>query len=354
MHSDSRPFGRLADGREVALYRFGNDAGVTVALCPFGAVLQSLWLPDREGQLADVVLGFDRLADYEQRNDQHIGGVIGCCANRIAHAGFELDGRHYPLLANIGSSHLHGGARGFDARLWREEPFCNDDGAGLRLSYRSADGEEGYPGNLEVEVVYTLTPDNRFCVDYQARCDRPTLVNLTQHSYFNLRGAGCGDILDHRLQLFASRFTPVTADVVPTGELHAVAGTPLDFRELAAVGARIDADHEQLRLAGGYDHNWVVDKSEGELAPVARLEEPDSGRALELWATQPGLQFYAGNFLHEGVVGKGGAVYGRRSALCLETQHFPDAPHHPHFPSTVLRPGEVYRQRAEFRFYTVP
>jgi aldose 1-epimerase len=299
--------------------------------------------------LGDVVLGYETLDGY-LRATPYFGAIIGRYANRIGGARFTLDGRTYRLAANNGSNHLHGGLRGFDKVVWHAEPFRSDSGLGVTLTYVSPDSEEGYPGRLEATVTYTWTDDDRLIMDYVATSDQATPVNLTQHSYFNLAAEAAGTVLDHVLQLDADAFTPVDSTLIPTGEIAPVAGTPFDFTTPSAIGARIDAGDQQIRFGRGYDHNFVLRRSGPGLVHAARVSEPTSGRALDVWTTEPGLQFYSGNFLDGSITGKGGRIYARRSGLCLETQHYPDSPNHREFPSTILRPGEEYRSRTVFAF----
>lgn len=346
------PFGVTPDGQQVTLYTFSNSAGMEARVIDYGGIIVSLRVPDRDGELEDVVLGFDSLEGYVAEHP-YFGAIIGRFGNRIANGRFTLDGQEYQLPVNNGPNSLHGGNRGFDKVVWAAEPFENDRGRGIILRYTSPDGEEGYPGTLEARVTYTLTDDNELIFDYHATTDAATPVNLTQHSYFNLAGNGAGTILDHEVMLNASRFTPVNRDLIPTGALQPVAGTPFDFTEPTAVGSRIEADDEQLRFAGGYDHNFVIDRDAGDsLTLAARVRESTSGRVLEVLTTEPGVQFYTGNFLDGTLTGKDGAVYERRTGFCLETQHFPDSPNQPDFPSTILRPGEEYRSSTVFRFST--
>jgi aldose 1-epimerase len=345
------PFGVLPGGARVEIFALTNSAGIEVRTMTYGAVIVSIEAPDRAGRPGDVVLGFDALDGYLEPNP-YFGAVVGRYANRIAQGRFAIDGAGYRLATNNGPNHLHGGVKGFDKLLWHGEPFERGDDVGVVYSLTSADGDEGYPGTLSVRVTYTLTPANELTVDYDATSDRPTIVNLTQHSYFNLRGDGSGDILAHRLSIDADRFTPVDATLIPTGDLAPVAGTPFDFRQPTAIGARIDADDPQIRNGGGYDHNWVLNGASGALRHAARLEDPTSGRTLDVSTTEPGMQFYSGNFLDGTITGKAGRVYARRAALCLETQRFPDSPNHPNFPSAELRPGGRYRSRTVFAFST--
>jgi aldose 1-epimerase len=342
-------FGRLPDGTPVRIYTFSNGNRVEARITNYGGILVSLAVPDRKGNLADVVLGFDSLADYLAHPNPYFGALIGRYANRIAQARFHLDGIEYHLDQNSGPNSLHGGAGGFDKKVWTARALAD---GGLELQYRSKDGEGGFPGSLIVTAIYHLTDTNELRIDYGATTDRDTVVNLTSHSYFNLRGAGSGDILGHLMTLYADRFTPVDSTLIPTGELRAVAGTPFDFRKATAIGVRIEQDEEQLKLANGYDHNWVLNEPGKGLALAARVEEPESGRVLEVLTTEPGIQFYTANFLDGTIRGKSGKVYARRSALCLETQHFPDSPNHQTFPSTILKPGGRFQSTTVYRFST--
>jgi aldose 1-epimerase len=345
----SAPFGELPNGPAITVYTLTNANGVEVRTIPYGAIIVSMRVPDKAGAFDDVVLGFDRIDGYAG-NHPYFGAIVGRYGNRIAKANFTVDGQQYALAANNGPNSLHGGAKGFDKKLWNAELFERDGNVGVVYTVASPDGDEGYPGNLKVEVTYTLTRSNELIVEYEATTDKATPINLTQHSYFNLAGEGRGDILNHRLTLDADRFTPVDATLIPIGDYAAVENTPFDFRRPTPIGARIDADHEQLRFGGGYDHNWVLNRDRDGLVHAARLEEPSSGRTLDVSTTEPGIQFYAGNFLDGTIKGKAGHVYARRSGLCLETQHFPDSPNHSSFPSTILRPGEQYRSKTVFAF----
>ena len=338
-------FGRMPDGREVELYTLTNRRGAEARIITYGGAVVSLKVPDRRGRLADVVLGFDDLEGY-LTHEAYLGALIGRYANRIADARFRLNGVEYKLAANNGAHNLHGGPRGFDKVVWQPRPLR---GAALELTYLSRDGEEGFPGNLSVRVVYTLTDANELRVEYTATTDKDTIVNLTQHSYFNLAGAGAGDILDHRLKLYASYFTPTDATAIPTGRVQPVRGTPFDFLRPARIGARIEADDEQLKFGKGYDHNFVVDGRAGVLRRAAEVYEPTSGRVMEVWTTEPGVQLYSGNYLAI-ERGKGGKPYPRRTGFCLETQHYPDTPNRPQFPSAVLRKGERYRTTTVYKF----
>ncbi|MDZ7338104.1 MAG: galactose mutarotase [candidate division KSB1 bacterium] len=342
-------FGTTPDGQEVELFTLTNSRGLKAGVITYGGIVVSLEVPDRNGTLADVVLGYDNLDDY-LKDSPYFGSLIGRYGNRIGRARFVLDGTEYTLAANDGPNHLHGGLRGFDKVVWKGEPVREKNAVGVRLWYLSPDGEEGYPGNLSAQVTYRLTEENELRIDYEATTDKPTVVNLTHHSYFNLAGQGNGDILGHVLQINADRFTPADAELIPTGELRDVEGTPLDFRRPVAIGARINADDEQLRCGRGYDHNFVLNSGGGSLALAATVYEPNSGRLMEVFTTEPGLQFYSGNFLDGHHVGKGRKVYGHRTGFCLEAQHFPDSPNKPQFPSVVLRPGETYRQTTIYRF----
>jgi aldose 1-epimerase len=344
------PFGTMPSGEPVELFTLTNPQGIEVRAITYGGIIVSLRTPDRDGRPGDVVLGYDSLDGY-LRESPYFGAIIGRYGNRIARARFTLDGRIHQLAANNGVNHLHGGVRGFDKVLWAGEPLTTDSTVGVVFTYVSPDGEEGYPGTLTARVTYTLTDDGRLEFDYLATTDRATPVNLTQHSYFNL--AGAGDILGHELMVAAGRYTPVDSTLIPTGELAPVDGTPFDFRIPTAIGARIGADHEQLANGLGYDHNFVLDRDAPGLMLAARVVEPASGRTLDIWTTEPGLQFYSGNFLDGSITGKGGRVYGYRTGFCLETQHFPDSPNQPAFPSTILRPGAEYRSSTVLRFGVV-
>jgi aldose 1-epimerase len=346
---NKRPFGKTLHSEEVDLYVLTNDHGLEVAITSFGGRLVSLKTPDREGRLGDIVLGYDSLDGY--LNDKFFfGGIIGRYANRIAGGSFLLDGSAYTLACNNAANHLHGGVKGFDKVLWQAQEVPSDAALSLQLNYVSKDGEEGYPGNLSVQVTYTLTDRNELRMDCLARTDKPTVVNLTNHAYFNLATPAVADILDHELMISAGRFTPVDAILIPTGELRDVSGTPFDFRKPTAIGARIDQDEEQMKFGNGYDHNWVLDaETENGMARAASVYERTTGRAIEIWTTQPGLHFYTGNFLDGTARGKGGRRYTRRSGFCLETQHFPDSPNHPAFPSTILRPGALYRTTTSYK-----
>jgi aldose 1-epimerase len=340
-------FGKTRDGQLVDVYTLRNDRGAEARIINYGGIVLSLKMPDRTGQMGDVVLGYDTLAEYE-KDSPYFGCLVGRYGNRIAKGRFTLNGVTYTLATNNYPNALHGGLKGFDKVVWAARPTTSTLGPALELTYTSRDGEEGYPGNLKVTAVYTLTSDNALRLHYTATTDKDTVVNLTQHSYFNL--AGQGDILGHVAYLDADKFTPVDRTLIPTGELRPVEGTPFDFRIPTAIGARINADDEQIKFGGGYDHNWVINKPAGQLGLHARVTEPTTGRVLEVLSTEPGLQFYCGNFLDGSIKGKGGWVYQRRNAFCMEPQHFPDSPNQPNFPSVVLKPGQVYHNTIIYRF----
>ena len=344
-------FGATADGTPVDIITLRNGKGIEMKVITYGGIITSLKTPDRNGVADDIVMGHDTVAGYEA-NSPYFGSLIGRVGNRIGNGTFTLDGKKYTLAKNNGPNHLHGGIKGWDKVVWKlnGDPFQDRTGTGVRLEYTSPDGEEGYPGTVTAHVVYTLTPDNRLIVDYHATTDKPTVINLTQHSYFNLGGSKTNDILGHEVMLNADRYTPVDATLIPTGELATVSGTPFDFRTPTAIGARINDKHTQLEYGKGYDHNWVLTRSGNGLQLAARVYEPTTGRTMEISTTEPGIQFYTGNFLDGTIKGKGGRVYPHRSGFCLETQHFPDSPNKPAFPTTLLRPGEVYRQVTVHRF----
>jgi aldose 1-epimerase len=345
-----QPFGKTKDGTAVDIYTLTNSRGVEARIITYGGIVVSLKVPDRNGKLTDVVLGFDTLDEYVSKNSPYFGALIGRYGNRIANARFSLDGKEYTLAKNDGANHIHGGIKGFDKVVWKARELKTNNHVGLRLTYLSKDGEEGYPGNLSVTVDYTLTDNNELEIDYSASTDKDTVVNLTSHSYFNLAGAGTGNILGHEAMINADRFTPVVKGLIPTGELRSVKGTPLDFTVPTAIGARIDQEYDQLVLARGYDHNWVLNKSGNSLSLAARVYEPTTGRVMEVYTTEPGLQFYTGNFLDGSNIGKGGKPYLKRYAFCLETQHFPNSPNEPKFPTTELKPGQKYAQKTVYKF----
>lgn len=341
-------FGQTADGQAVDLYTLKNANGVEASIMNYGATLVSLKAPDKAGTVADVVLGFDSLGGY-LKTEPYLGAIVGRYGNRIAKGRFTLNGVTYKLAVNNGENHLHGGIKGFDKVMWTARAIDSPAKPGVELKYLSKDGEEGYPGNLNVTVTYTLSPANELQIDYLATTDKDTVLNLTNHTYFNLSGGAAPDILGHELMINAERYTPVDAGLIPTGELRLVEGTPFDFRNPAAIGARIGASDEQLKRGKGYDHNFVVKRTGPGLELVARAVEPGSGRILEVLSTQPGVQFYSGNFLDGTLTGKGGRIIAHRSGFCLETQHYPDSPNHPAFPTVVLKPGETYSQSTVFR-----
>ncbi len=343
------PFGRAPDGTPVELYTFANARGIEVGVATYGGIIVFLRVPDRDGRVDDVVLGHDDVGGYV-RSASYFGALIGRYGNRIGRGRFSLDGVAHQLDTNDGRNHLHGGSRGFDKVVWTAEPFERETERGLVMRYTSADGEQGYPGSLSAEVMYTLTDDDTLLVHYRAKASRPTPVNLTQHTYWNLGGDLADDVLGHELTIHASHITPVDRELIPTGAMMPVADTPFDFRAAWPIGARIDEPTEQLRHAGGYDHNFVLDRTGDGLAPAAHLHDPKTGRELEIRTTEPGLQFYSGNFLNGTIRGKGARVYRHRGGVCLETQHFPDSPNNPHFPTTVLRPGAEYQSRTTFHF----
>ncbi len=334
-------------GKAVSEFVLTNAAGAEVRIIEYGGIVVGIKVPDRDGNLGDVVLGFDDLESYVQ-NNPYFGAITGRYANRIDAGRFEIDGTKYQLPVNNGPNSLHGGNRGFDKVIWSGRPLPSGDG--IELAYTSRDGEEGYPGTLATKVTYTWSDSNELRIGYEARTDKPTVVNLTNHSYFNLRDGGASTILEHEMTILANRYTPVDETLIPTGEIAPLDGTPLDFRTATAIGARIDAEHEQLGFGSGYDHNYVLDRQAEGLAVAATVHDPITGRTMDVLTEEPGVQFYSGNFLDGQLTGKGGVNYQHRSGFCLETQHFPDSPNQPEFPSTVLRPGEVYSTATVYRF----
>jgi len=342
-------FGTTLDGTTTYLFTLKNKNGMEVHITNYGGIIVSLKVPDKDGNLGDVVLGYANLAGYLKQSP-YFGAIIGRYANRIAKGEFTLDGTTYQLATNNGENHLHGGLKGFDKVVWEAEQVQDDTSVGLSLAYFSLDGEEGYPGNLKVDVVYRLTNENELQIDYSATTDQTTIANLTNHSYFNLGGSETPDILDHELMINADQFTPIDAGLIPTGELRNVESTSFDFTELMPIGARINDDDQQLEFGKGYDHNWVLRNYDGSLNFAAQLYEPKTGRMLEIFTTQPGIQFYSGNFLDGSIIGKNGDVYNFRSGLCLEPHHFPDSPNNPYFPSVMLEPDETYSERSVYRF----
>ena len=341
-------YGKMPDGADVDLYTLTNANGMQAGIITYGGTVVSLTAPDRNGKYADVVLGMDDLAGYRKAT-AFFGALIGRYGNRIGHAQFTLNGQTYKLPANDNGNTLHGGPEGFDKHVWTAVPGAGPDGQTLELTYVSKDGEMGFPGNLTAKVVYTLTPKNELKIDYTATTDKPTVLNLTNHSYFNLAGQGEGDVLGHEVMINADRFTPVDAGLIPTGELKPVAGTPFDFTKPTAIGARIEANDEQIKFGKGYDHNWVLNKTGDGLTKAAEVSEPKTGRVMEVWTTEPALQFYTGNFLDGTLTGKG-KTYPRRGAFCMETQHYPDSPNKPAFPTTELKPGATYHTTTLYRF----
>jgi len=338
-------FGKTADGTSVEMFTLQN-AGITAKLIAYGATLTELHVPDKGGKTADIVLGFDNMKDYLADHD-YIGATVGRVANRIAKGRFALEGKTYTLATNNGPNHLHGGLKGFDKVVWKAISVQGSEGPGVKFIYNSPDGEEGYPGNVDISVTYVLTKQKELKIEYQAITNKPTPVNLTNHSYFNLAGAGVSDILGQELMIAADKYTPVNDTLIPTGEIESVKGTPLDFTKPTPIGQRIAAMKGD---PGGYDHNFVLRGETRPLGLAARVKEPNSGRVMEVWTTEPGLQFYSGNFLNGKLKGKGGSVYRKHFGFCLEAQHFPDSVNHPNFPSIILRPGQTYRQTTVHRF----
>ena len=334
---------------KLEVFTLVNKNGAKMTVTNFGGRIMSLLVPDKNGGLSDIVLGYDSVSQYPSGNP-YFGAMIGRYGNRIAQGKFSLDGVEFSLATNNGPNALHGGPKGFHNQYWLAKPFKNNGADALELRYTSQDGEEGYPGTLDVRVVYTLTDENELKIDYEATTDKTTVLNLTHHSFFNLAGEAAGDILNHELQINADYFTPVDAGLIPTGKLKKVDGTPFDFRKPFKIGARINMKEEQLNFGKGYDHNWVLNKKDTTMTMAAKISEPTTGRVMEVWTTEPALQFYSGNFLDGTGTGKGGRPYQHRTAFCLETQHFPDSPNHKNFPSTVLRLGEKYRQHTIYKF----
>jgi aldose 1-epimerase len=342
-------FGKTAGGKAVEIYTLENSKGATTQIMTYGGTVVSLKVPDKNGNFGDVVLGYDSIGDYE-KHTSYMGALIGRFGNRIAKGKFSLNGKEYNLAVNNGENHLHGGLKGYDKVIWTAKPFINKVGANLQLTYLSKDGEEGYPGNLSIKVIYTLTENNELKIVYSATTDKDTVLNLTHHSYFNLAGAGNGDILNHQLMLNADKFTPTDSGSIPIGELRNVKGTPFDFTQLTKIGERINNDDEQLKFGAGYDHNWVLNKKGKELSLAAKAFESTSGRTMEVWTTEPGIQFYAGNYLDGLILGKNRKTYPRRSGFCLETQHFPNSPNKQTFPATILKKGMNYSQKTIYKF----
>jgi aldose 1-epimerase len=348
------PFGTAPDGTPVEVFTLTNANGVEARILSYGGIVQSLKTPDKTGKMDDVVLGFDDLAGYV-KSSPYFGAIVGRYGNRIARGRFTLDGKTYKLAINNAPNSLHGGIKGFDKVVWHAEPFKSDSGVGVVLTHTSPDGDEGFPGTLKAKVTYTLNDRNELAIDYEATTDKPTPVNLTNHTYWNLAGDGKRDILGHVLAIPASGIVPVDSTLIPTGEIMKVAGTPFDFRTPTAIGARIDSPHVQLRYGRGYDHTFVLDRADQSgLVRAAHVTEPTTGRTLDIYTTEPGVQFYTGNFLDGTAVGKSGHVYKYRYGLALETHHFPDSPNQPSFPSVILRPGQVYRTKTVFKLGTTP
>jgi len=339
------------DGRQVDIYTLRNTNGMQVRITNYGAIVQSLTAPDRNGKYEDVVLGYDKLEDYLKATP-YFGAIVGRYGNRIANGKFTLDGVEYTLATNNGVNHLHGGVKGFDKVVWDAEAIAGETTQSLKLTYLSKDGEEGYPGNLSCTVIYTLTGNNELQIEYEATTDKTTPVNLTHHGYFNLSGNCKSDILGHVLWINADSFTPVDSTLIPTGEIAYVKNTPFDFNDTIAIGARINEENEQLKFGLGYDHNWALNDVDGSMTLQASLYDGTSGRLMEIHTVEPGLQFYSGNFLDGSNMGKGDKVYNYRNGLCLETQHYPDSPNKPEFPSTILQPGETYQTKTIYRFTT--
>jgi aldose 1-epimerase len=342
-------FGQTPDGKPVEIYTLRNSCGSEARIITYGGIVQSLTMPDKNGKFADVVLGYDALDGY-LTNNPYFGAQIGRYGNRIGGAKFTLDGKTYELAKNNNGNSLHGGLKGFDKVVWTARPMDTSHGPALILTHLSKDGEEGFPGNLQVTSVYTLTDENALQVEFKAVTDKPTICNLTHHSYFNLAGQGNGDILGHVLYLNSDQTTPVDAQLVTTGEFADVTGTPFDFRKPTAIGARIDDPDKVLQYGPGYDHNWVINKPLGQFGLQARVTDPKSGRVMEVWSDEPGVQFYAGNFLGGTIVGKGGVTYQKRTGFCLEPQHYPDSPNKVNFPTTALRPGQTYGNIIVYKF----
>jgi aldose 1-epimerase len=352
------PFGKTPDGTPVDIYTLRNGKGMEARIMTYGGIVESLKAPDKNGKFDDVVLGFDKLDGYTKdsyvKACPYFGALIGRYGNRIGAAKFTLEGQTYTLATNNGANSLHGGIKGFDKVVWQGKSYITPNGPALELSYVSKDGEEGFPGNLSVTAIYTLTDSNELRLDFKATTDKPTVCNLTHHSYFNLQGQGNGDILGHLVYINSDKTTPVDNGLIPTGDFASVDGTPFDFRKPTAIGARINDPDTVLQYGPGYDHNWVINKPAGQLGLMARVAEPTTGRVMEVWSSEPGLQFYAGNFLDGSLTGKDGKVYQRRNGFCMEPQHYPDSPNKPQFPSTELKPGETYQTTIIYKFSAQP
>lgn len=340
-------FSAEIDGKTTSLYTLKNAGGVVTQITNFGGKVVNLWVPGKNGDLGDVVLGYSNIGDYQKTGEIYFGSLIGRYGNRIGQAQFQLNDTVYKLAANNGPNNLHGGVKGFNAVVWDAE---QPDDRTLILKYLSPDGEEGFPGNLNVKVQYFLSDENELKIEYWATTDKPTPLNLTSHSFFNLKGEGAGTVNGHILQINADNYTPVDSTLIPFGEIVPVEGTPMDFRSLTAIGSRVGQDFEQLKMGNGYDHNWVLNQQAQELKFAAKVVEPESGRTMEVYTNEPGIQFYGGNFLTGKEIGKSGKAYNFRDALCLETQHYPNSPNQPEFPSTILQPGEEYYSICIYKF----
>ena len=351
MSIDKQPFGKV-NGKAVDLYTLTNANGMAAKITNYGGIMTELWVPDKNGEPGDILLGYDTLDEYV-KNNPYFGALIGRYGNRIGKGKFTLGGKEYTLAQNNNGNHLHGGIKGFDKVVWDARAVRKSDSVGLELKYISKDREEGYPGRLNARIVYMLTNDNELTVEYWATTNKKTVCNLTQHNYYNLGGHASGTILDHQLMLNSDFFTPTDAGLIPTGEILKVEGTPMDFNKATAIGARVNTDYEPLKFGGGYDHNWILDKGDmqGKMTLAAKVTEPKSGRTMEIWTDEPAIQFYCGNFLDGTNVGKGKVAYQHRTGFCLETQHYPDSPNHSHFPSTVLLPGQEYHTKTVHKFY---
>jgi len=351
MFIKKKVFGKTPKGETVDQYILTNENGMKVRIISYGGIVTALEIPDRIGNLDDIVLGYDELSGYLKKNP-YFGAIVGRYGNRIAGGKFVLNGKEYQLVTKNGKNHQHGGTVGFDKIVWNSEAIQKNDTVGVQLTHVSPDGDECYPGNLSCKVTYMLTNNNDLIIRYHATTDKSTIINLTHHSYFNLAGQVNRDILEHEIKIVADRFTPTDENQIPTGELCSVKGTPMDFTKPTVIGSRIEQEDQQLKYGGGYDHNWILNNQDGSLALAAQVYEPTTGRVLEIYTTEPGVQFYTGNNLDGSITGKNGIVYKRRYGLCLETQHYPDSPNKINFPSVVLNPGEIYTQETVHRFYT--
>lgn len=352
MNIEKKAFGQISKEVQAELYTITNANGVSMSVTNYGGIITELKVPDKDGNISDIVLGYDKVEDYIKASP-YFGATIGRYGNRIAKGKFTLNGTEYTLATNNTPNHLHGGVRGFDKVVWNLEPFQNDNELGLVMKYRSQDGEEGYPGNLDVTVTYSLNNKNELRIDYLARTDKQTICNLTNHSYFNLKDGGASSILDHELQIFADQFTPIDPTSIPLGELLSVEETPFDFKEPKRIGEDINKEYVQIENGIGYDHNFVLNGEIGKMTLAAKVSEPTTGRVMEIYTEEPGVQFYSGNFLDGSLVGKNGIVYNHRNGFCLETQHYPDSPNNPDWPSTILNPGETYKTSTIHKFYVV-